>query len=266
MRHIESLDGQERDSSLAELDAVRRELAPTGKLRVGIVSAPAVSTFFVAVDESHVPHGPTVDLGEELARMLGVPVEFLVVPNSGELPGAIESARIDVAFMPIDDERKKRVSFGPSYFLLESTALVQDKSAFHVTSDLNRNGVRVVGISNTTTIRTAAKVLNAATVFPVPSVGEAMDKLRDGQADAVALSRDVLLTYQAKIPGTRILDGYLHSTGIGIAVAKERHLALSYLTAFLETAKASGFVRQAFDRAGLQSDHVAPAERGNESR
>jgi polar amino acid transport system substrate-binding protein len=262
MEHIETLDGQGRDSSRAEVDAIRRDLAPTGKLRVGIVSAPAVSTFFVAIDASNIPHGPTVDIGEELAKTLGVPVEFFVVPNSGELPGAIESGAIDVAFMPIDDERKKRVDFGPAYFLLESTALVQEKSAFHVTSDLNRDGVRVVGISNTTTIRTAAKVLDAAMVFPVTSVGEAMDKLRDGQADAVVLSRDVLLTYQAKIPGTRILDGYLHSTGIGIAVARGRPIALSYATAFLETAKSSGFVRHAFDRASLHSDHVAPAEPG----
>jgi polar amino acid transport system substrate-binding protein len=262
MEHVESFDGQERDSSFAEVDAVRGELASTGKLRVGIVSAPAVSTFFVAVDESNIPHGPTVDIGEELARVLGVPVEFFVVPNSGELPGAIERGVIDVAFMPIDDERKKRVDFGPSYFLIESTALVQDKSAFQVTSDLNRDGVRVVGISNTTTIRTAAKVLDAATIFPVPSVGEAMDKLRDGHAEAVALSRDVLLTYQARIPGTRILDGSLHSTGVGIAVAKGRPIALLYVSAFLETAKSSGFIRQAFDRANLHSDHVAPSERG----
>ena len=30
-------------------------------------------------------------------------------------------ARIDVAFMPVDEERKKRVDFGPAYFLIEST-------------------------------------------------------------------------------------------------------------------------------------------------
>ena len=247
-------------TSPAELSAALKELAPTGKLRVGVVFAPAVSTFFVAKDQVGRPRGPTVDLGEELARTLTAPVEFFIVPNSGELADALESEAIDVTFMPIDDERKKRVSFGPSYFLIESTGLVKDNSDFKVTSDLNRSGVRVAGISNTTTIRNAARVLDAATIFPVPSVSEAMDKLRDGDADAVALSRDVLLTYQQKIPGTRILDGNLHTTSVGIAVPKGRPIALLYVTAFLENAKASGFVRRSFDQAGLHSDAVAPAE------
>ena len=223
-------------------------------------SRPRSSTFFVVKDEAGKPRGPTVDLGEELAKTLGISAEFFVVPNSGELTDALESGLIDVAFMPIDEERRKRVEFGPAYFLIESTGLVQDNSDFATTSDLNRPNVRVAGISNTTTIRSAVRVLAAATVFPVQSVGEAMGLLRDGQADAVALSRDVLLTYQATIPGTRILDGYLHITGIGVAVPKGRLNALVYVSAFLENAKASGFVRRVFDKAGLYSDPVAPAE------
>ncbi|MFM0117142.1 transporter substrate-binding domain-containing protein [Paraburkholderia nemoris] len=244
----------------SDLKAALKELAPTGKLRIGVVFAPAVSTFFVAKDQAGKPRGPTVDLGEELARSLSAPIEFLVVPNSGQLVEALERESIDVAFMPIDDERKKRIDFGPSYFLIESTCLVKDNSQFKVTSDLNRLGVRVAGITNTTTIRNAMRVLGAATVFPVSSVSEAMDRLRDGDADAVALSRDVLLAYQRKIQGTRILDGNLHTTGVGIAVPKGRPIALLYATAFLENAKASGFVRRSFDQAGLHSDVVAPAE------
>jgi len=47
-------------------------------------------------------------------------------------------------------------------------------------------------------------------------------------------------------------------TGVAIAVPKRRPETLAYVTAFLERAKRSGTVRQAFDRAGLSHLEVAP--------
>ncbi len=238
--------------------AAARELAATGRLRVGVVFAPTASTFFVVKDADGKPRGVTVDLGEELGRALGVPVEFFVVPNSGEVTDAVEKGAIDVAFMPADDERRKRVDFGPSYFLVESTCLVLGTSDFRTNSDLDRPNVRVAGIANTTTIRSAARVLKSATIVSVPSVGEAMDMLRAGRVDAFALSRDSLRPYQAQVPGSRILEGHLQTTGIAVAVPKNRPAALAYVSAFIEQAKASGLIRQAFDKAGQQAEAVAP--------
>jgi polar amino acid transport system substrate-binding protein len=240
--------------------AVRNDLASTGKLRVGVVFAPTASTFFVVKDADGMPRGVTVDLGNALAESLGVPAEFLVVPNSGEVTDALEKAAIDVAFMPMDDERRRRVDFGPAYFLVESTCLVLGSSGFRTNSDLDRPGVRVAGIANTTTIRSAARVLTSATIVAAPSVGEAIDMLRDGRVEAFAPSRDSLRPYQAQLAGSCILEGHLQTTGIAIAVPKNRPAALAYAGAFLEDAKASGAVRRAFDRAGLQAEAVAPAQ------
>ena len=244
----------------ADGGAAVRELAATGKLRVGVVFAPTASAFFVIKDADGTPRGVTVDIGDELAGSLGVPVEFLVAPNSGEVTDALERGTIDVAFMPVDDERRKRVDFGPAYFMVESTCLVSGSSDFRTNRDLDRPGVRVTGVSNTTTIRSAARVLTSATIVPASSVGDAMELLRSGRVDAVALSRDSLGPYQAQLPGSRILDGHLQTTGVAIAVPKNRPAALAYVSAFLEQAKASGLVRRAFDKAGLQSEPVAPAE------
>jgi len=241
--------------------AARKELAATGKLRVGVVFAPTASTFFVVKDADGSPRGVTVDLGNALAEKLGIPAEFLVVPNSGQVTDALEKAAIDVAFMPVDDERRKRVDFGPAYFLVESTCLVLGSSSFKTNRDLDQPGVRVAGIANTTTIRSAARVLTSATIVAAPSVGDAIEMLRDGRVEAFALSRDSLRPYQAQLPGSRILEGHLQTTGIAIAVPKNRPAALAYAGAFLEEAKASGAVRRAFDRAGLEAEAVAPAEK-----
>lgn len=238
----------------------RKELASTGRLRVGVVSAPKASVFFVVKGADGRPRGVTADLGEELARTLGAASEFFVAHNSGELTDALEKGLIDVAFLPVDDERRKRVEFGPDYVQFESTCLVLGSSVFKTIGDLDRPGVRVGGEANTTTLRAAARALKSATVVAVPSVGEGIDMLRSGRIDAFALGRNALVAYQAEIPGSHILDGHFHTTGIAIAVPKNRPAALAHVRAFLEEAKASGLVRRAFDKAGFRSTAVAPAE------
>src|SRR5882672_7418550 len=97
--------------ALAQESKAVKELIPTGKLRVGVVFAPAPSAFFVVKDAHGQPRGVTVDLASELAQALGAPIEFMVAPNSGLVTDAAESGAIDVAFMPVDEERRKRVEF-----------------------------------------------------------------------------------------------------------------------------------------------------------
>lgn len=245
-------------SSDGPTPAQRRELVPTGKLRVGVASAPAKSALFVVKDGDRKPQGVTVDLGKELANKLGVPVEFFVASNSGELVGALSSNAIDVTFVPIDEERRKRVDFGPAYFIIESTYLVSAGSDIKSLSDVDRPNVRVIGIADTATIRAAARSLKNTTITAVKSVSEATEMLRTGTADAFALTHDSLAPVAAQLPGSRILDGSFLQTGIAIAVPKNRPNALAYATSFMQDAKASGIVRRAFDDAGLNDLVVAP--------
>jgi len=238
------------------------ELAPTGKIRFGVVFAPAPSTFFVAKDAGGQPRGVTVELANGLARRLGTPVEFMVAPNSGELTDALANGAIDAAFMPVDDERRKRLDFGPNYFVGRNTYLVRAGSDIRTMADVDRPEVRVVGISGTTTIRSAARVLKTARVSPATSVDDALEMLRSGKADAFALTHDTLPPLAARVPGSRILDGDFNRVYVAIAVQKNRPAALAYVTAFMEDAKASGAVRQAFNNAGFKAAEVAPRSGG----
>ena len=234
------------------------ELIPTGKLRAGVAFAPSPSPLFVTKDAQGQPRGVTVDLAKELAQQLGVAVEFMVAPNTGELVDALEAGKIDVSFMPVDDERKKRIDFGPVYFLVESTYMVTEKSGLRTVDDVDRAGIRVVGIANTTTIRAAGRALKNTTITAAQSIGEAVEMLTGGKAEAFALSRDSLPPFVANLPGSRIVEGGFQLTGVAIAVPKGKPEALATVTAFLEKSKNSGVVRRAFDSAGLQHLPVAP--------
>ncbi len=235
-----------------------KDLIPTGKLRAGVAFAPAPSPLFVLKDADGSPCGVTADLANALGQKLGVPVEFMVAPNTGQLTDAVESGTIDVSFMPMDDERRKRIEFGPAYFLVESTYMVTGASGIAKVEQVDRAGVRVVGIANTTTIRAAGRSLKNTTIQAAPSIDDAMALMKSGQADAFALSRDSLPPYVAQLPDSRIVEGGFQQTGIAIAVPKGRPQALAYVSAFLEEAKKSGVVRAAFDKAGLEELDVAP--------
>lgn len=234
------------------------ELCPTGTLRVGVVSAPAQTALFVVLDGSGAPQGVTVDVSIELARKIGVPVEFVVAPNTGELTDAMVAGKIDISFMPVDDERKKRIDFGPAYAVVDSTYMATATSGISKIAEIDRPGVRVVAIAGTVTNRAVSRTLINATVTAVNSVDDAMEMLRTARAEAFALSRDALPPFVAKLPGSRIVDGAFQQTSIAIALPKERPGALRYMTAFMQEAKSSGLIRTALDKAGVRDLAVAP--------
>lgn len=234
-----------------------KELMPTDKLRVALVFAPSMSIFFVIKDADGRPRGVTADLADALGKKLNVPVQHVLFPNSGLATDKLEAGEVDVAFMPVDEERRRRIAFGPNYVLGESTYMATAASGAKSVADVDRAGMRVIGIANTTTIRAAGRTLKNTTIAPVSSVDEAVAMMRDGKADAFALSRDSLPTYVKQIAGSRVVDGAFQQIGIAIAVPKGKPAALAAVTEFMEEAKRSGVVRRALDRAGFE-DPVAP--------
>jgi len=240
--------------------AALKELAPDGKLRVAIGVSPAPSAFYAIKDAATGKYrGVTVDLGNALAQKLGVPVEFVPYLASGEIQAAVASGAWNVSFMPVDEERRKIMDFGSPYHLAQSTYLVAGRSAIKSIADANAAGVRIVGVADTATFRASSRASPKATHVAVAGVGEAIEMMRAGKADATALGRESLGGVAAKLPGSRILDGGFFNSTTAVAVPKGRRAALAYVSAFVEEAKASGLVRRAFDDVGLKNSVVAPA-------
>ena len=227
-------------------------------LRIGLVEAPTAGVLFVARGKDGVPDGVVADLGADLAHSLGRPAVFSVFPNTGAATDATRNGQIDVTFMPMDETRRALVDFGPGYYQLESTYLVSGASGITDVAGVNRAGLRVLAISGTTTYRASARTLTATQPKAVPSVGEAVALMRNGEADAFALSRDSLPPVQAEVPGSRIVRGGFQQTLVAVAVAKGNPAEHEAVSDWMEHAKSSGLVRRLFDGHGLQSEAVAP--------
>src|SRR5436309_11831422 len=96
-------------------DNLMKELVPTGRLRVGVAYASSSTPILVAKDAAGDVRGVPRDLGAALANALGVPIEVVAMATTGELTEACSAGAIDVGFMPVDDERRRRLDFSPPY-------------------------------------------------------------------------------------------------------------------------------------------------------
>jgi len=235
-----------------------QQLAPTGQLRGGVVVSPAASAFFAIKDAAGDIRGVTVDLLGGFARALKLPFAMQIFENSGQVTDAVASGECDIAFMPRDPARETKVDFGPAYYFISSTYLVPAGSKIQSIDEVNRSGVRIVAISNTTTARSARRTAPKASVEEVPSVDLMTEMASKGQGDAFALSHDSFAGLLPKLPGARVLAGHFQQTGIAVAVPKGRPAALKLASGLLEDAKKSGLVRRALDAAGFKDAEVAP--------
>jgi polar amino acid transport system substrate-binding protein len=242
------------------LNAARAELAPSGTLRVGIAVGPTGSPLWATRNPATgAPQGVTVDLGNALAKKLGTAVEFVVHSSSGEITEAADKNAWDVSFMPVDEERKAHVDFGPNYALGESTFLAAPGSPIKTIAEVDRAGVRVAGVEGTTTIRAARRSLKNTSVSGTKGATEILELLKAGDVDAVALGRDSLEDFARIVKGSRVLDGHFWAVGVAVATPKNRPAALAYATQFIEEAKEDGTVARAFAAAKLKDAQVAPA-------
>jgi polar amino acid transport system substrate-binding protein len=240
----------------ANADALKDEIAPTGKLRVAIAISPAGGAFWSTKTESGGYAGVPVDLGKAMAAQLGVPVEYVVHNNSGQITDAASKGTWDVTFLPKDPEREARMSFGPIYEVADATYIVKPNSAVTNFQTLDQPGVKVAAVNNTTTMRGAIAHLKNAEVTGYQTYDEIAGLLGKGEIDAFALSRDQLNAMAKKIPGTKVLDQTFKQTVTAVAVPPNHPQALVFASKFLTEAITNGTLRKAYDGNGLKETPI----------
>ena len=240
----------------AGADALKDEIAPTGKLRVAIAISPAGGAFWSNKTEAGGYAGVPVDLGKEMAAQLGVPVEYVAHQNSGQIVDAVSKGTWDVTFLPKDPEREARMSFGPIYEVADATFIVKPGSAIANFMDLDKPGVKIAAVNKTTTMRGAQAFLMNAKVTGYESYDEIFGLLQKGEVDAFALSRDQLNALAKKLPGTQVLDETFKQTVTAVAVPPNHPLALAFVSKFLTDATMNGVLRKAYDNNGLKDNPI----------
>ncbi|MBW8854619.1 MAG: ABC transporter substrate-binding protein [Bradyrhizobium sp.] len=236
-------------------DGLKDEIAPTGKLRVAIAISPAGGAFWSTRTEAGYA-GVPVDLGKEMAAQLGVPVEYVVHQNSGQITDAAGKNTWDVTWLPKDPERESRMMFGPVYEVADATYIVKAGSSVTNFATLDQVGIKVAAVNATTTMRGAVAHLKNAKVTGYQTYDEIFGLLSSGEIDAFALSRDQLNKMAQKIPGTKVLDETFKKTVTAVAVPLGHSQALAFVTRFMNDAVTNGTLRKAYDNNGLKDSPI----------
>lgn len=243
--------------------SLRDELAPTGKLRVGInYGNPVLATRDPASGELR---GVAVDLARELGRRLDLPVELVGFDAAGKMFEAVRAGAWDVAFLAIDPGRADEIDFTAAYIEIEGTYLVPAGSPFHAIEEIDQDKVRV-GISAKSAYDLfLSRTMQRAELVRAPGPDAAFELLMTGQVDVLAGVRQHLVANSVKLPGSRVFADRFMAIEQALGIPKGRAEAARYLREFIEEVKASGLVAGAIERAGVSGVSVAPPARSDNS-
>ncbi len=236
--------------------AARSELAPTGKLRVGINFQNTLLTRKDPVTGE--AGGIALDLAHELGRRMGVPVEIVPYPTAGHLADAAKTGGWDVAFLAAEPQRADVIAFTAPYLEIETTYLVPAGSPFRTVDDVDRDGVRIAVGAKGGPDLALSRIVKRAQIIRAPSTPDSVKLFVADKLDALAGLKPQLVVNAEQIPGTRILEGRFSVVGQAVGTHKNRDAGAKYLSEFVEDIKATGLVARVMEKNGARGLTVAP--------
>lgn len=236
--------------------AARSELAPSGKLRVGINH----SNFLLVNPGSPMgaPKGIAPDLALELGKRAGLPVEFVSFDAAGKLADAVKSASVDAGFLASEAERANVIEFSSAYLELPATYLVPAGSPIRTLADVDREGVRIAVSARSAYDLYLSRTLKHAKLVRAEGIPASFNLFVEQKLEAMAGLKPGLISDAQKLPGSRMLEGQFTAVQQSIGVPKGRPAAARYLREFVEDVKRSGLVAQAVERHAVKGVNVAP--------
>jgi polar amino acid transport system substrate-binding protein len=236
--------------------SVRSDLAPTGKMRVGInYGNPVLAARDPAGGELR---GVAVDLARELGRRVDLPVELVGYDAAGKMVAGLKSHDWDIAFLAIDPGREAEISFTPPYIEIEGTYLVPSGSPLRAIADVDRKGVRIALAAGAAYDLFLSRNLQHAQPVRAPDPKAAFELLVAGKVEALAGVKQTMVANAGRLPGSRVLDGRFMAIEQALGLPKSRHAGAQYLREFIEDVKASGLVARAIEKAGVRGVSIAP--------
>lgn len=230
-----------------------KELAPTGKLRVGI----NFGNMVLAQGTAASPRGITPDLARELGKRLGAPVEFIAFDAAGKTFEAMKAGTLDIIFLAIEPVRAAEIEFTAPYVLIEGVYLVPKDSPLKKTADVDREGVRIGVNKDSAYDLFLTRTLKHAKILRAES---GVDLFVKNKLEAAAGVKQPLAVYAKTNPNVRVMDGRFMEIRQAMGSPKGRIAGARYLRAFVEEMKASGFVADALKRSNQPDAAVAPLE------
>ncbi len=231
------------------IEQLRRELAPTGKLRVAI----NLGNFLLVTGKtsSGDPEGVSPDMAHAIAARLEVPVEFVLYDTPGAIADAATEDVWDIGNIGAEPERAKVITFTTAYCEIEATYLVAAGSKLRSVDDVDAAGVRIAVYGRAAYGLWLSDNIRHAQLVKTEGMDASFDLFVEQKLDALAGLRSRLATDAQRLPGSRVLDGQFSAVQQAIGTKPERKLSHAFLQEFVDHAKASGLVAKLMAKHGV---------------
>ena len=193
------------------------------------------------------------ELISALAERMNVKIQIVPQPTPPKAIETLKNGGCDVMILGIDESRRKIVDFTSPVIQFDYAYLVPSGSPIEESAEVDRPGRRISMVQGHDSWKALKELISHAEIIATDLPDEAFALFRDGKADVFAMPRAPLIDYAAMLPGSRILTQGFGVNNVGLAVAKGRPQLLTFISEFVEEAKASGVVSRILDGAELTS-------------
>lgn len=226
-------------------EAMIEQVLKRGSLRVGM------STFvpWAMKDKNGELIGFEIDVAKELAKDLGVKVEFVPTKWAGIIP-ALLTGKFDIIIggMGIQPKRNLKVNFTIPYYYTGMSIVAHKELAkgYSSLSDFNKAGVTIAARLGTTAASAVKENMPMARLREFDDESQAFQELLNGKAHAVVASAPTPAFYAIQNPEKLFLplEETFTKEPIGFAVRKGDFDSINYLNNWIRVKNAEGWLKK----------------------
>ena len=215
------------------------ELAPTGKLRAGMNLG---NNLFTRKNESGELFGVSVDLMQELAKRLGVPLEMVIYEQPGQVADDVTKGVWDIAILAIENTRAKTISFSPAMTEIEAGYVVHLNSTLKSTEEVDAEGIKIAAPEKAGYELYLTSALKNASIVRTKNFAASIQTFNENKVDAIAGLKPNLIESMHKFSEGKLLQSSFMTVNHGFAIALGKAAANAYLQNFVKELIETGFV------------------------
>lgn len=206
--------------------------------------------------------GMDVDLGNALARTMGVQSKFVSMPFQDLLP-ALERGEIDIVLsgMTMTSERNLKVAFAGPYFISGKAALTKSPSLAAADEPAGINmKARMAVLAGSTSEQFAKRNLPEVEVVAVADYDEAVQMVLNDEVAAMIADYPVCILALYQNPDTELVATIspFSFEPIGVALSSDAHLLVNVVQNYFKLLEGTGTLEQLrlawFDNASWVQD------------
>jgi len=225
------------------------EIAPSGKLRVGIIAITVIG-------------GVAEPVARFIGQKLGVAVEPVMYPSPDAYLQSFGKGEWDIAIGPRVLAPGDKADSTADLWVISLIYVAAPGKEFPDIASVDKAGVKIGAVRDAPSERVLTREIRAAEIVRIPLsptiAADAAELLRSRKADVFGADSGVGYPAAEALPGAKIVPGAFAMVRVAAALPKGRSTAAqTALATLVDKAKQSGVIQKAIDAKGLKGVNVA---------